>query len=56
MRSNNGAAVPGNNQGIAAGYLNPVKARLRLQLALSAGQDYKQIRSTFEDELLSYIA
>jgi len=52
--SNNGASPPGKDW-IASGFLNPVKSRVRLQLALANGLDFASIRGKFENTLVNYV-
>lgn len=58
-KTNNGATPPDGGAGsssIGAGYLNPVKARLMLQLALGTGMNTSQIAGLFEDKMLALLA
>jgi L-asparaginase len=54
---NVGAVVPDNVKSsfIRSGFLNPVKSRLQLQLALACGYSLDEIRSSFEDVLYNYL-
>lgn len=53
-KTENGAVVPGGTA-IGSGYLNPVKSRIQLQLALATGQTFTQIKTTFEGILATYV-
>lgn len=54
---NNGAVVPDSSSPvISSGYLNPVKSRMQLQLALATGMDMNQTRVAFEGVLAGYLA
>lgn len=53
---NVGAVVPSaGSDSIAAGFLNPVKARIQLQYALANGMNMTAIRTSFEGVLGSMI-
>lgn len=53
---NVGAVVPSEGSDtIAAGFLNPVKARIQLQYALANGMNMNQTRKSFESVLGSMI-
>ena len=56
-KTNGGAVEPGSAQGesVSSGYLNPVKSRLQLQLALAHGMGLEQIRGVFEDKLGAFL-
>ena len=47
---NVGAVVPDNDRSsfIRAGFQNPVKSRMQLQLALASGYSFDEIRTSFE--------
>ncbi|KAG7529467.1 hypothetical protein FFLO_05643 [Filobasidium floriforme] len=51
----NEGAVPAGRDWISAGFLNPVKARIRLQLAIATGLDMNGIRAKFENTLVGYL-
>ncbi|GAA5960440.1 hypothetical protein JCM21900_003597 [Sporobolomyces salmonicolor] len=54
---NNGFVVPGAYPGtIAAGSLNPVKARRMLQVLLATGHSHEAIRTAFEEPLETFLA
>jgi L-asparaginase len=51
-RINNGAVVPGDySEVIAAGFLQPVKARRLLQILLALGKSVEEIQEAFEAKL-----
>ncbi|GAA5915333.1 hypothetical protein JCM5296_000046 [Sporobolomyces johnsonii] len=53
---NNGFVVPGAYPGtIAAGSLNPVKARRMLQVLLATGHSHDEIRTAFEEPLQTFL-
>ncbi|GAA5992157.1 hypothetical protein JCM10908_001794 [Rhodotorula pacifica] len=54
---NNGFVVPGEAYPtvISSGVLNPVKSRRLLQILLALGKNASQIRTEFEEPLLSYL-
>ncbi|KAK4706024.1 L-asparaginase, partial [Phenoliferia sp. Uapishka_3] len=56
-KTNGGAVEPGSSAGeeVSSGYLNPVKSRLQLQLALAHGMGLEQIRGLFEDKLGAFL-
>lgn len=54
---NVGAVVPDSDKSsfIRAAFLNPVKSRMQLQLALASGYSLDEIRASFEDVLYDYL-
>jgi L-asparaginase len=54
---NVGAVVPDNDKTsfIRAGFQNPVKSRMQLQLALASGYSLDEIRTSFEGVLYDYL-
>lgn len=52
----NGGAVPPKGKGaISSGFLNPVKSRLQLALAIASGMEMEEIRGLFEDKLSGFL-
>ncbi|ORY73843.1 L-asparaginase [Leucosporidium creatinivorum] len=54
-KTNGGAVPPSGSGAISSGFLNPVKSRLQLQLALATGMGMEEIRGLFEDKLAGYL-
>jgi hypothetical protein len=54
---NNGAVVPDPGSSlISSGYLNPVKSRMQLQLAIATGMSAEETKQAFEGVLSGYLS
>ncbi|KAL8286599.1 hypothetical protein RQP46_004127 [Phenoliferia psychrophenolica] len=56
-KTNGGAVEPGSDVGqtVKSGFLNPVKSRLQLQLALAHSMGLEEVRAAFENKLGKFL-